>query len=71
MGILTHVSHARAITKVFNICMSNKDALDDFKADLKMAVVDAVDAKITAVGGVNQAIMKAQLDKLLVIWRRM
>jgi hypothetical protein len=34
-----------------------------------MAVADAVGAKVTADGGVNQAIMKAQLDKLLVeIW---
>jgi len=48
--------------------MSNKDALDDFKAELKtaVAVADAVDAKVAADGGVNQAIMKAQLDTLLV-----
>lgn len=65
-GIPPHVSHAKAITKVFNICMSNKDALDDFKAELKMAVADAVNAKIAADGGVNQAIMKAQLNTLLV-----
>ncbi len=69
MGIPPHVSYARVITKVFDICMSNKDALNNFKADLKMAVADAVNAKVTADGGVNQAIMKAQLDKLLVeIW---
>ncbi len=66
MGIPPHVSHARAITKVFNICMSNKDALNDFKADSKTAVADAVDAKVTADGSINQAIMKAQLDKLLI-----
>jgi hypothetical protein len=65
-GIPPRVSHARAITKVFNICMSNKDAFNNFKADLKMAVADAVDAKVRADGGINQAIMKAQLDKLLV-----
>jgi hypothetical protein len=40
MGIPPHVSHAKAITKVFNICMSNKDALDDFKAELKIAVAE-------------------------------
>ena len=68
-GIPPHVSHAKAITKVFNICMSNKDALDDFKAELKTAVADAVDAKVAADGGINQAIMKAQLDTLLVeLW---
>jgi hypothetical protein len=65
-GIPPHVSHARAISKVFNICMSNKDALDNFKADLKTAVADAVDAKVRADGGINQAIMKAQLDELLI-----
>lgn len=65
-GIPPHVSHAKAITKVFNICMSNKDALNDFKAELKTAVADAVDAKVAADGGINQAIMKAQLDTLLV-----
>ncbi len=37
-----------------------------FKAELKTAVADAVDAKVAADGGVNQAIMKAQLDTLLV-----
>jgi hypothetical protein len=46
--------------------MYNKDALNIFKADLKMAVADAVDAKVTANGGVNQATMKAQPDKFLV-----
>jgi len=33
---------------------------------LKTAVADAVDAKVAADGGVNQAIMKAQLDTLIV-----
>jgi len=33
---------------------------------LKTAVADAVDAKVAADGGINQAIMKAQLDTLLV-----
>jgi hypothetical protein len=44
-SIPPHVSHARAILKVFHICMSNKDALENFKADLTTAVADAVDAK--------------------------
>ncbi len=33
--------------------MSNKDALDNFKAELKTAVADAVDAKVAADGGVK------------------
>ena len=63
-GVPPHVAHSRDIKEVKVLCMETKDTVADFRADLKAAVFDAVDAKVRAEGAVNQAVLQNLLDGL-------
>ncbi|KAK1746052.1 hypothetical protein QTG54_002659 [Skeletonema marinoi] len=63
-GIPPFVAQNRLLRKVLDICVLNHEALGEFKSDLTEAVAEAVDAKVSAEGGVNNSILLGQLSRL-------
>jgi len=47
---------------VLSVCLGIENRLDLFAADLKVAVAEAIDDKVTADGGMNQAKMKTAMQ---------
>lgn len=63
-GVPPHVSHTQAIKQVQQVVDETKAYVVTFKEDLKLAVSDAVDAKVESEGGVNMSILKNVVDDL-------
>ena len=68
-GVPPHVTHSKAIKEVLCVSIANSNRLDKFAADLKEAVSEAIDAKVTADGGMNQATMKTAMEGMLTVFR--
>ena len=59
----------KAIKQVLNVSLAIENRLDLFAADLKVAVAEAIDDKVTADGGMNQATMKTAMQGMLADFR--
>ena len=68
-GVPPHVSHMKAIKQVLNVSLAIENRSDLFAADLKVAVAEAIDDKVTADGGMNQATMKTAMQGMLADFR--
>ena len=63
-GIPPHVAHAIAIKSVKDSVDKTQALVTEFREDIRLAVSDAVDAKVSAEGGINMAIMNGSLEAL-------
>ena len=63
-GIPPHVEHMCQLKEVKDLTIITKEAVGEFRQDLRSAVSDAVDAKVEADGNVNAAILQASLKGL-------
>jgi hypothetical protein len=68
-GIPPFVKHNQLLVKVMELCILNSDSIKEFKDELKDAVAEAIDAKVTAEGGVNRATMVVELEKMTEVLR--
>lgn len=70
-GVPPFVQHNRLLDNCHQLLVLNAEALSKFRDDIKDAVADAVDKKVAAEGGVNSAILAAEMEKLKTDMREM
>ena len=70
-GVPPFVKHNRLLDNCHQLLVLNAEALSKFRDDIKDAVADAVDKKVAAEGGVNSAILTAEMEKLKTDMREM
>lgn len=63
-GIPPHISHAKALKEVFEMCTDTKEMLSQFKKELADCISEAVDSKVEAEGGVNGSILEKAMNNL-------
>ena len=70
-GVPPFVRHNKLITNCRELLILNAQAVDNLRDDIKVAVAEAVDAKVSAEGGVNGAILAEHMEKLKIDMRGM
>ena len=70
-GVPPFVKHNKLLDNCHQLLILNGEALSNLREDIKVAVAEAVDAKVSAEGGVNSAILAEQMEKLKIDMREM
>ena len=70
-GVPPFVKHNKLLDNCHQLLILNGEALSNLREDIKVAVADAVDAKVSAEGGVNRAILEDQMEQLKIGMREM
>eukprot|EP00804_Cyclotella_cryptica_P025665 CCRYP_002871-RA/>CCRYP_002871-RA protein AED:0.99 eAED:1.00 QI:0/0/0/0.33/1/1/3/0/178 len=60
-GIPPHVAHLRKITTVEGCCIDIKDAVMEFKSELRDSISQAIDDKVEESGGINASILDSRI----------